>query len=419
MSVKQIAYGGIVVSPNRLRPVDPQKVDELAESMAAIGQLQPLLVKPTDDGYRYELIFGLHRFEAGRKLNWPSIRCEIRYGLDADHALLAQIDENLIRAELGPAVRIAHHRERKAIYLRLHPETGKGKAPGKAGGGKKPREESQAETLRPSYLDDAAKKTGRSRATVARDLARGAKIEAIEELAGTSLDKNDELDAMASLPPDVQKELAAKAKKGEKVSAKATAKKVKRAENEIKTAERTAAASKEIGHKLYGVIYADPPWRFEPYSRETGMDRAADNHYPTMTVDELRTLAPKIPAAKDCVLFLWVTNPFLMIGGEIMRAWGFEYKTNFVWGKDKIGHGYWNREKHEILLIGTRGHIPAPAPGEQYESLIQAKRLDHSRKPHHFREIIEDMFPSMTRLEMFAREEMAGWDSWGNEVGAK
>jgi len=166
--------------------------------------------------------------------------------------------------------------------------------------------------------------------------------------------------------------------------------------------------------RCYGVIYADPPWRFKSYSVETGMDRAADNHYPTMDLDAVKVI--DIPAADDAVLFLWATVPMLPEALDVMRAWGFAYKSHFVWAKDKAGTGFWNRNKHELLLIGTRGSIPAPAHGEQFESLIAAPRGEHSAKPFCFREMIEEMFPTLPRIELFAREQFAGWSAWGNEI---
>jgi N6-adenosine-specific RNA methylase IME4 len=187
----------------------------------------------------------------------------------------------------------------------------------------------------------------------------------------------------------------------------------------IRRAERErdlAAKIEALPQKLYGVIYADPPWRFKPYSRDTGMSRAAENHYPTMALAEIEALP--IPAAEDCVLFLWATVPMLPQALDVMRAWGFEYRSHAIWAKDQIGTGYWVRNRHELLLIGTRGDIPAPAPGDQPESLISALREEHSAKPAIFAQIIETMFPHVPKLEMFARgTPRAGWDAWGNEVG--
>jgi N6-adenosine-specific RNA methylase IME4 len=99
-----------------------------------------------------------------------------------------------------------------------------------------------------------------------------------------------------------------------------------------------------------------------------------------------------------------------------MATWGFRYQSNFVWDKEVIGTGYWNRNRHEHLLIGTRGSIPAPAQGEQCESLIRTKRTVHCAKPACFRAMIEKMYPTLPKLEMFARERIEGWDPWGNEV---
>jgi N6-adenosine-specific RNA methylase IME4 len=179
-------------------------------------------------------------------------------------------------------------------------------------------------------------------------------------------------------------------------------------------AEKTKLASEALGATLYGVIYADPPWRFEPYSRETGLDRAADNHYPTLTVSGICKIKP--PAADDCALFLWATAPMLVEALQVVSAWGFTYKSHFIWAKDRIGTGYWARSRHELLLIATKGNVPAPAPGEQFESVIQANVGRHSEKPIAFAEMIEEMFPTTRPLEMFARVARVGWDVWGNEV---
>jgi N6-adenosine-specific RNA methylase IME4 len=190
-------------------------------------------------------------------------------------------------------------------------------------------------------------------------------------------------------------------------------KKERRAERE----QQLGAKQKAMPTKIYGVIYADPPWRFQVYSEDTGMDRAADNHYPTMDLAAINAL--EVPAAPDCVLFLWATVPMLPEALTVMSTWGFTYKSNFAWRKDKAGTGFWNKNKHELLLIGTRGNIPAPAPGDQFESVIEAPRGEHSTKPFSFREMIEEMFPTLPRIELFARERFAGWDVWGYEAPAE
>jgi N6-adenosine-specific RNA methylase IME4 len=133
-----------------------------------------------------------------------------------------------------------------------------------------------------------------------------------------------------------------------------------------------------------------------------------------MTIDQLKAL--KVPAAPDCVLFLWSTIPHLDVVIDIMRAWGFTYKTHNVWKKDKVGLGYWFRSIHELLLVGIRGNVPAPAMGEQFLSVIEAPRGRHSEKPDIFAEMIEKMFPTTPKIELFARKLRPGWVCWGNEL---
>jgi N6-adenosine-specific RNA methylase IME4 len=192
-------------------------------------------------------------------------------------------------------------------------------------------------------------------------------------------------------------------------------KRERRAARERELAAATLEASRVLGRKLYAVILADPPWNFRAYSEITGQDRGAVNHYPVMGLDEIKALS--IPATKDAALFLWATVPMLPHALETMAAWGFTYKSSFAWVKDKRGLGFWNRNRHELLLVGTRGNIPCPAPGTQFDSVIEAPRGRHSEKPVIVREMIAQMFPNLPKLEMFARDQRVdGWTFWGNEV---
>jgi N6-adenosine-specific RNA methylase IME4 len=186
-----------------------------------------------------------------------------------------------------------------------------------------------------------------------------------------------------------------------------------------------AKRERELGKKLkkllfrdrkYAVILADPEWRFEVYSRETGLSRAADHHYQTSVLDDIKLRNVPGIAAKNCVLFLWATAPMLPQALEVMEVWGFKYKSHFVWAKDKLGTGYWNRNMHELLLVGTRGKIPAPAPGKQWSSTIMSPRLRHSVKPDLFYIMIEEYFPTLPKIELNARRARAGWDRWGDEA---
>jgi N6-adenosine-specific RNA methylase IME4 len=189
----------------------------------------------------------------------------------------------------------------------------------------------------------------------------------------------------------------------------------KKAKREKREAE-LAKSQMELPVKRYGVILADPEWRFEPWSRETGMDRAADNHYLTADLDVIASRDVPSIAADDCVLFLWATVPMLRQALSVMHYWHFEYVSHCIWVKDRLGTGYWFRNKHELLLVGTRGEIPAPAMGEQWASAIEAPVGEHSIKPEVFYTMIEHYYPTLPKIELNARRSRPGWDSWGNEV---
>lgn len=183
-----------------------------------------------------------------------------------------------------------------------------------------------------------------------------------------------------------------------------------------KKIEDLAANIRALPDMQFGVILADPPWRFQVRS-EHGMDRSADNHYPTQTTEDICNLDVPSIAADNCVLFLWATVPMLPDAMAVISAWGFEYKSHVIWAKDRMGTGYWFRNRHELLLVGTKGNIPAPAMGTQWPSLIDASVGEHSAKPHIFIDMIEDYFPNIPKLEMNHRGEgRPGWAVWGLEA---
>jgi N6-adenosine-specific RNA methylase IME4 len=196
-------------------------------------------------------------------------------------------------------------------------------------------------------------------------------------------------------------------------SAKTLRKQEHRAERERQLAAAIRRAAETLGTKLFGVLYVDPPWDFLVRDRTTGMDRHAANHYPVMSLDELAAL--KLPAAEDCVLYLWTTVSHIAHAIDLIRAWGFEQKSGHGWRKPREGTGYWVRDNLELLLIATKGRPVAPAFGEQEATLIEAPQGEHSEKPDIFAEMIERLYPSTPKLEMFARGPRLGWDVWGNE----
>lgn len=164
----------------------------------------------------------------------------------------------------------------------------------------------------------------------------------------------------------------------------------------------------DAGEK-YGTLYGDPPWSYSNQSTRA----AAVDHYGTMAVDEIARLPIKQLAADESHLHLWTTNAFFVDAQHILEAWGFEYKSCFVWVKPQMGIGNYWRVSHEFLLLGVRGGLQFQAKDEK--SWIEAKRLQHSHKPESVRQKIERVSPG-PRLELFGRRVIDGWTVWGNEV---
>lgn len=173
--------------------------------------------------------------------------------------------------------------------------------------------------------------------------------------------------------------------------------------------------------KKYGVIYADPPWHYKVYSKK-GMGRSAESHYPTMKLEDIKALPVADLANRDCALFLWVTLPCLLEGIEVLKAWGFEYKTTaFVWVKqnrkaDSLfwGMGYWTRSNAEICLLGTKGRPKRKDAG--IHQVVISHVEEHSRKPQEVHDRIIRLMGDVPRIELFARRKTEGFDVWGNEV---
>ncbi len=169
---------------------------------------------------------------------------------------------------------------------------------------------------------------------------------------------------------------------------------------------------------VYDVIYADPPWDYKgqlqhagPGSGDTG---GAARHYPTVTLDDLKQLDVPGIAADDSLLFMWATNPHLDQAIELGKAWGFAWATvAFVWDKKRVNPGFYTLSQCELCLVFKRGAIPQPRGARNIRQLVSARRGPHSAKPEEVRSRIEQMFPHQRKIELFARQEAAGWESWG------
>lgn len=233
---------------------------------------------------------------------------------------------------------------------------------------------------------------------------------------------------IAELPQDEQKRVLAEiaAQPETKRAFTATVKELRRERQDEKRSARETreaelgARQMALPDKRYGVILADPEWRFQPRSTDTGMDRAADNHYPTSPTEEIAARPVASIAADDCALFLWATAPMLIDALAVLAAWGFSYKTHRVWHKIRNGAargpGFWFTGEHELVLLGTRGNPPCPAQGDQWPSIFDAPVGAHSEKPDDIHELIEAYFPNLPKIELNARRARPGWDAWGNEA---
>ncbi len=191
---------------------------------------------------------------------------------------------------------------------------------------------------------------------------------------------------------------------------------------EISAAGLQRLARFEVGAKVvptalagkYRVIYADPPWKYGDQMGVEGYKISAEMHYPTMSLDELCDLPVPNLTEDSAVLFLWVTVPMMQEALKLIDAWGFEYKTHFIWDKVKHNWGHYSSVRHELLMLCTRGSC-LPDITKLYDSVISIERTEHSRKPEQFRELIDTLYPNGQRIELFAREKVAGWETWGNE----
>lgn len=171
----------------------------------------------------------------------------------------------------------------------------------------------------------------------------------------------------------------------------------------------------------YDVIYADPPWRYD-FDVDS---RATENHYPTLLVKDIcrlrdtKRIRIQDKFEENAILFLWATSPKLNEAFDVIRDWGFTYKTNMIWVKDKIGLGWYCRNQHEMLLIAEKGEMPLPEANVRPASVLNFPRTTHSTKPYEFYALIEKWYPSRKYLEVFGTPNNVRpkyWTVFGNGV---
>jgi len=175
-------------------------------------------------------------------------------------------------------------------------------------------------------------------------------------------------------------------------------------------------------NKKYQIIYADPPWKFKYYGKSDDRYRRAEGHYKVMELKNIMQLPIKEIANDNSILFLWVLNSMLQEGLNVIKEWGFTFKTiAFIWAKLNpsginfhFGMGYWTRQNPELCLLGTRGK--PKRIGTNITCLTIEPRKKHSEKPTVIREKIVKLMGDLPRIELFARQKIKGWDCWGDEI---
>lgn len=163
----------------------------------------------------------------------------------------------------------------------------------------------------------------------------------------------------------------------------------------------------------YRIILADPPWSYGNTQPDYHTEQR--DHYPVMQLADICAMNIKEITLPDAVLFLWVTSPILEESFEVIKAWGFKYKASFIWDKVKHNMGHYNSVRHEFLLVCTKGSCQ-PDVRKLFDSVVTEERTEHSRKPDTFYGIIEALYPSGKKIELFARGKRDGWDRFGHQA---
>lgn len=375
------------ISIGRRHRKDIGDIGRLAESIRSIGLLHPIVVTP-----KGKLIAGERRLAACKEIGWQEVPVTV---VDLDDIVKGEFAENAIRKDFLPSEIEAIRRamaEKVATPVGRPPEN------------------------KENFLN---KEAGQTRDKIGA--FAGISGRTVEKIAAVHKAAKDEPERFGYLPEQMDKT-------GKVDPAYAVINRKKK-----HTAIAIKAADIVVPGKVgpFSLIYADPPWKWGHFGEkdkenEQGKGRTPDQHYETLTYDDIKAFrvgsqTVQEIAHKDAVLLLWCTAPNMISALDVMEAWGFDYKTHFVWVKFKTGRlqtgmGLVTRNAHEVLLYGTRGKMPGP----QYQppSVFLYPRGRHSAKPLQIRGEIEKMFPDFdksVRAELFAREPGAGWSCFGHE----
>ena len=333
----------------------------LADSISEVGLLHPVVVTPEG-----RLIAGQRRLEACLLLGWKDVPVTV---VDLYQAARGEAHENFVRKDLLPSEIVALKRAIEPLERRAARE----------------RQGSRTDLCLPATVAECQ---GAARDKIARYLGVGR----------TTIDRAEAVVEAAEEDPEEYGHLVEQMDRSGKVAG------AYRRLIVTKQAKELEAEPAPLPTGPFQVIVADPPWRYESGNNLP---------YPTMGIEEIMGLAASDIAEEDAILWLWTTNAHLRMAFDVVKSWGFEYKTLLTWVKDRMGTGEWLRGQTEHCLLATRGK-PVFIHGN-HTTVLKALRREHSRKPEEFYILVEATCPG-SKVELFARQARAGWQAFGNQT---
>jgi len=250
--------------------------------------------------------------------------------------------------------------------------------------------------------DDVIEETGYNERTLRLAKSTSERVESGRRLPDLSFSHHVEV---SSLTPEKQNEFLNMAIE-KKLS-------VRDLREEIRKDGVVFDSSVKLPEGKFQVIYADPPWMYG--NSMPNYVTTPTDYYPQMKLEDICNMPIRDIADTNAVLFLWVTSPILEESFQVIKAWGFKYKTSFIWDKIKHNMGHYSSVRHEILLLCIKGSYPLQNK-KLYDSVLSLERTEHSKKPDYYYEMIEDLYPNSNKIELFSRNERKGWRVYGNQL---
>lgn len=373
-----------------MRPLRDEEYEKLKESVLSEGIRDPLVT------WNGRLLDGYHRYKIAQEYNLEYKTIDINLP-DKEAAKEWMIINQLGRRNLTP---------QEASYYR-----GKLYESKKRQGARTDLTSGQ-NVQKLSTAEEIGKQYGVDEKTIRRDAEFSKVVDKITEEVGEEA-KRAILSGQANIPKkDIEKLIEIKQKAPELVKPVLQGEvPLQRAKLEVQKKIAASIPKPAPPEGKYSVIYADPPWQYS----NSGFTTSAANQYLTMPTQEICNLPIGELANDNAVLFLWATSPMLKDALRVCEAWGFDYKTNFVWIKNHHTGGFYCYGQHELLFIATKGSM-LPNTNGLRSSVISAPRREHSRKPDEVYDIIEAMYDG-PYIELFARTKREGWAGWGIDYG--